>query len=106
MNMDLGRIFLQTLWFVALYWCIKGLVREIMFYQEYRAIIKTMKDVRNLKCIGDEDKERLVGELNYMLEHIKDCRKFSEEEYREYKERCLATLSEIKEALIKDTNES
>lgn len=93
---------LQILWVIALVWCVKGLIKEILDYHEYRCIKQTIQAVQRLTNIDDAKKKELIDGLNYMISHIKDRGGYSEEESRTYKERSLKTLAEIRALVNQD----
>lgn len=97
----MGHNLLVIIWCIAMAWCIKGFVRELMYYQQYRYLVQTIEEVKRLKTIDTDRKEHFIDGLNYMISHIKDKGGETEAEQVAYQEKSLAILQEIKDEINK-----
>lgn len=87
-------------WALALIWCIKGFIRELMYYQQYRHLAQLEDMINKEKDIDSEARERIVDGIHYLMSHIRDKNKMDDNEKQIYLQRTDAILKEAKEQLL------
>lgn len=89
----MGHNLLVILWCIAMAWCIKGLFREMLYYQEYRQIVDIKEQLKRLKTLDEDRKTMFLEQLDEMMLHIKDGKLYSDEN--------IAILQEIRNEINK-----